>query len=136
MEKNWKQKTGLYCSYFFFFYMTAFFSAVTVKSCVDYYAPEMIPLKVINPRIYDGFGPFLGPVAILLSAHSSFIWLFGIFFYMIVLELISEKLAQFVDELKEVGWGFLRGSRLYLKLIMWCKIEVKFLNFISCQVYT
>lgn len=77
---------------------------MAIKSTIDYLAPDYFSLKVVGPEIFWCFGPKLGLLAIALNTHSTFIWILGLFFYVVVLDVLNEKLVQFGDELKEVGF--------------------------------
>lgn len=105
--KNWQEKASLYASYFFLSFMTSFDTVWTFKSLIDYYYPALFPLKIVSPEIYESFGPNMGPLAILVGSRASLLRFFVLYFYMIVLGLIQERLCCFVGELKEVGfWEF------------------------------
>jgi hypothetical protein len=106
VKKNWKEKANVYASYFFFYFFVAFYFAAIAKSFADYYSPTLFPLKVMNPVIYESFGWIAGPFAILIGSHANFMRFYVMFFYMIVLGLICDKLEQFVGDLKEVGFDF------------------------------
>lgn len=102
VAKSWKQKFNVYGYYLFFYSMNVYYCLLHVKSMVDYIAPDYFSLKITSPKVFNSFGPKMGIFVIIVNSHATFVWLLGTFFYMVVLGLINEKLAQFVDELKEV----------------------------------
>jgi hypothetical protein len=102
--KNCAQKCDVYLSYTFFAFVNIFFTLSSIKSLIDYYIPSMFSVRIIPPEVYNVFGQGTGPIDICISLYLTCIWMLVLFFYMTVLNLINERLVQFVKDLEEVSF--------------------------------
>jgi hypothetical protein len=79
--------------------------SMNVKSFLDYYFSGWTDiLKSTRHHMYDGFGPGLGIVAILLITHMSACWLYVLFFYNVILARIDKRVRAFCKDVREVGF--------------------------------
>jgi TRAP-type C4-dicarboxylate transport system permease small subunit len=105
-KKGLLTKIQLYSVYLLFLVLILFILVMGVKSFLDFYSTGWITLKITKRGINDNFGPHGGAIAIILVGHVSFVWLFVLFYYNMILDRLNRRVRAFTVDVREVSNGY------------------------------